>query len=118
MFIYESFNINNPSVANIQFIFGELLFNLIGAIESEAYQKYKNKYKTILSYVEKWISIYIKRKKLKYIDFNEMEDIFDLALYLKDKLFLEEGNFQVMVERDIESLMLLRKSEILQNKGE
>ena len=113
----NDFNVNNPTEKNISFIFGDLLFNLIGAISFEPYKAYKKDYEEILQKVKGWIYIYVNTKILENIDLKEMDEVFDKVLTLKDELFLGDEWFQEIIQQDVESLKLLRFNEIFNKKG-
>ena len=112
------YNVNNPTEKNIKFVFGNLLFNLIGAINYKPYEEYKSNYEEILKKVQSWIVKYVNTKTLSNIDSQEMDAVFDETLILKDKLFMANEWFQEAIHQDIESLRLLRIYQIKKEYSE
>lgn len=112
------YNVNNPTEKNIKFVFGNLLFNLVGAINYKPYEEYKSNYEEILKKVQSWIVKYVNTKTLSNIDSQEMDAVFDETLILKDKLFMADEWFQESIHQDIESLRLLRIYQIKKEYSE
>ncbi|MCI9586021.1 MAG: hypothetical protein HFH45_05270 [Bacilli bacterium] len=112
------YNVNNPTEKNIKFVFGDLLFNLVGAINYKPYKEYKSNYEEILKKVQSWIVKYVNTKTLSNIDSQEMDAVFDETLILKDKLFMADEWFQESIHQDIESLRLLRIYQIKKEYSE
>lgn len=112
------YNVNNPTEKNIKFVFGNLLFNLIGAINYKPYEEYKSNYEEILKKVQSWIVKYVNTKTLSNIESQEMDAVFDETLILKDKLFMANEWFQEAIHQDIESLRLLRIYQIKKEYSE
>ena len=112
------YNVNNPTEKNIKFVFGNLLFNLVGAINYKPYEEYKSNYEEILKKVQSWIVKYVNTKTLSNIESQEMDAVFDETLILKDKLFMANEWFQEAIHQDIESLRLLRIYQIKKEYSE
>ncbi|MCI9063613.1 MAG: hypothetical protein HFJ17_03320 [Clostridia bacterium] len=112
------YNVNNPTEKNIKFVFGNLLFNLVGAINYKPYEEYKSNYEEILKKVQSWIVKYVNTKTLSNIESQEMDAVFDETLILKDKLFMADEWFQEAIHQDIESLRLLRIYQIKKEYSE